>query len=217
MLNFFIDTITQGDDARLWLIFLFLIICGLGLPIPEDIPIVISGIMISDGTAHFRNALIVCLSGVLIGDSMIYWAGRRWGVRLIKHRFVSKIIKPNLIRSASIAFRRYGNKIIFIGRFIPGLRAPIFFFVGMRKKPFWLFLTIDGMAAMISVPVWIYVGKIFAENIPALEKAIKELKMGTLFVIVFLILLLMLGRYIRNKFTADFVKNVKKSNKFPQE
>lgn len=209
MFNFLLDFITQGDNVSLWIIFFILIACGLGLPIPEDIPIVISGIMISDGAVHFRHAFFVSMSGVLVGDSIIYWAGRRWGVRVIKHRYISRIIKPNMIRSASLAFRKYGNKIIFIGRFIPGFRAPIFFFVGMRKKPFWLFLTIDGLAALISVPVWIYVGKIFAENLPALEKAIKELKMGTLLVIIFIIMLFFLGSYIRKRFTVKFVKGSK--------
>ena len=209
MFNFLLDLITQSTNVSLWIIFIILIACGLGLPIPEDIPIVISGIMISDGAIDFSHALFASMSGVLIGDSIIYWAGRRWGVRVSKHRYISKIIKQNMIRSASIAFRRYGNKIIFIGRFIPGFRAPIFFFVGMRKKSFWLFLTIDGIAAMISVPVWIFVGKIFAENLPALENAIKELKMGTLLVLIFIVMLFILGSYIRKRFTVRFVKGNK--------
>ncbi len=209
MFNFLLDFITQSDNVSLWIIFVILIACGLGLPIPEDIPIVISGILISDGSIDFSHALFVSMSGVLLGDSIIYWAGRRWGVRISKHRYISKIIKPNMIRSASIAFRRYGNKIIFIGRFIPGFRAPIFFFVGMRKKSFWLFLTIDGIAALISVPLWILVGKIFAENLPALENAIKELKMGTLLVLVFIVMLFVLGSYIRKRFTVRFVKGNK--------
>jgi len=206
MLNFIIDTVSEGNKASLWIIFIILIACGLGLPIPEDIPIVVSGMLISDSSVNFKNAFIVCLSGVLIGDSMIYWAGRLWGTRIFEHRITARIIKPKVVRSSSKAFKKYGNKIIFFGRFIPGLRAPVFFFVGMVKKPFWLFIAIDGFAALISVPLWVYIGKIFGDNIPALENAIKELKTGTFFVILFLIVLLFIGNIVKKRFVKAFEK-----------
>ena len=210
MLDFLLEIINGGGNISLWLIFLLLIVCGLGLPIPEDIPIVVSGILISNGDVNFKHAMFVCMSGVLIGDSIIYFAGWKWGVRITKHKYISRIIKPRLIVKASLAFRKYGNKIIFIARFLPGFRAPIYFFVGMRKKPFWLFIAIDSIAAFISVPAWIFIGKIFGDNIPALEKAIKELKMGTILVILMLIGLYFVGGYLRKRFAARLEKEVNK-------
>jgi membrane protein DedA with SNARE-associated domain len=47
---------------------------------------------------------------------------------------------------------------LFIGRFLPGLRAPIFFTAGSMKVPFVKFLFFDGLAALISVPVFVWLG-----------------------------------------------------------
>lgn len=206
MLDYLLEILSEGNSISLWFIFFILLACGLGLPVPEDIPIVVSGIMISEGTVHFKHAMIVCMSGVLIGDSIIYWLGRLLGNGIFDNRIVRKLIKPSLVKYSSKAFEKYGSKIIFIGRFIPGFRAPIFFFIGKVKKPYWLFIAIDGFAALISVPLWIYVGKVFGDNIPALEKAIKEMKTGTFFLILFLITLLFVGNSVKKRFKKKILE-----------
>lgn len=60
---------------------------------------------------------------------------------------------------------RYSNWVLFVARFLPGLRSPIFLTAGMtRRIPFWRFLLLDGLAALISVPVWVYLGYFGAYN-----------------------------------------------------
>ena len=60
-------------------IFLLLFLCGLGLPVPEDIPILVSGYLSHLGTIRPWPALAVNLAGILLGDLMIfsfgYWMG----------------------------------------------------------------------------------------------------------------------------------------------
>jgi membrane protein DedA with SNARE-associated domain len=199
MLNYIIDLVTPVGRPGLLIVFFILLACGLGLPLPEDIPIAVTGIMVSDATVLFRQAFFVCLAGVLIGDSIIYWAGRLWGDGLLRNRLVARIIKPQILERSASAFSRYGNKIIFGARFMPGLRTPTFFFVGMVKKPYWLFLLIDGTAAVISVPVWIYVGKVFGENLPVLEKMLRQFKLGTFLVVLFLVLLFIFGNTLKKR------------------
>lgn len=50
---------------------------------------------------------------------------------------------------------------------MPGLRAPIFLTAGIMKVPFKTFLFQDGLAALLSVPVWVYLGYWFSDNIDA--------------------------------------------------
>jgi membrane protein DedA with SNARE-associated domain len=64
---------------------------------------------------------------------------------------------------------RYGNRILFVARFLPGLRAPIFITAGISRKVSLLkFLTMDGSAALISVPIWVYAGYYFAHDLDEL-------------------------------------------------
>ena len=60
-----------------------LLLSSLGVPIPEEMPIVAAGILSHEGLARWWLALPVCVVGVLSGDMVLYWAGRRWGDRVL--------------------------------------------------------------------------------------------------------------------------------------
>ena len=70
---------------------------------------------------------------------------------------------------------------------MPGLRSPIFVFIGISRKVSYLkFVLIDGFAALISVPVWVYLG-FWAERqlsgMHVLEHYIKKGQLSTLIII----------------------------------
>ena len=149
-----------------------LLLCGFGLPVPEDITLVAGGFISSmacsvDGT--FLEALKSCnevhymlavsMAGVLIGDSTMYFLGRIFGEKLLKIKFFSKIVTPERYQWIQEKFAKHGFWFIFAARFMPGLRSPIFVVTGISKKVSYLkFVLTDGIAALISVPVWVYLG-----------------------------------------------------------
>jgi membrane protein DedA with SNARE-associated domain len=62
-------------------------------------------------------------------------------------------------------FARHGNRLMFVARFLPGLRTPIYLSAGMSGRvPISRFLVFDGLAALISVPFWVWLGYYGAEN-----------------------------------------------------
>jgi membrane protein DedA with SNARE-associated domain len=209
MLESIISLVTGSERAGLLIIFLLLIACGLGLPIPEDIAIVASGILVAAKATNFWHAFAICMVGILIGDSTIYWVGRLWGKHLFKAPVISKVVNIRFLSHGKIAFRRFGNKILFFARFLPGLRAPIYFFAGNMRVSYMFFIVIDALAASISVPIWIYVGRIFGENLSTLEKAIKNFKLGAILLVVFLILILIADHYWKKKLTEIIEKKKK--------
>jgi len=199
MFDALLDFLLDHEKKSLLLIFLILVACGLGLPIPEDISIVASGVMVSYEVTSLWKAIGVCMAGVLVGDSMIYWMGRLFGEKLFRVRFIARVLKPSLIEKTARYSKIYGGKVVFIARFLPGLRAPTYFFVGSTKKSFINFLFMDGLAAAISVPVWVYVGKVFGENLDALEKMIKRMKFGSLLLALFFVGIFIAGIYFKNR------------------
>ncbi|SSZ29681.1 Uncharacterised protein [Aggregatibacter aphrophilus] len=58
-----------------------LIICGFGVPIPEDITLVSGGVISGLGYANVHIMLVVSLFGVLLGDGTMYWLGRIYGTK----------------------------------------------------------------------------------------------------------------------------------------
>lgn len=205
--------IMNSEQTGLLIIFILLVACGLGLPIPEDISIVASGMLVSTNLTSFLHAFLVCMAGIIIGDSTIYWMGRLWGRRLFKAPIISKIINNKFVSIGKLAFNRFGNKIVFFARFLPGLRTPIYFFAGSIKISYMFFLLVDLFAASISVPIWIYVGKIFGENLPALEKTMKNFQFGTILLVLLLIILFIAGHYLKKRIMLFIKKKADKNTK----
>ena len=157
-------------------VFGVLLLCGLGLPVPEDIPLISAGYLIHLGQSTWVIALLVCMLGVLTGDSVIFWFGKRLGNKLLRSRLVMFFTTPKKILKIKAYYRKYGPKIIIAGRFLPGLRAPIFFVAGSTGLRYRKFITYDGLAALVSVPVWLFVGSRFGNEIDSLLATIQRWK-----------------------------------------
>src|SRR3989442_15811317 len=59
--------------------FLMLFGAGLGLPIPEEAPVLPAGALAHENVVRGWIALPVCILGVLSGDVVLYWIGHHWG------------------------------------------------------------------------------------------------------------------------------------------
>jgi membrane protein DedA with SNARE-associated domain len=162
ILQFLIDFFTgYGYQA----VFVVLLLCGFGLPIPEDITLVAGGIISGLGFANVHVMFLVGMCGVLMGDAAMFTLGRKLGKRVLKFRPISRILTPARFRGVQLKFSRYGHWLLFVARFLPGLRSPIFVTAGMtRRVPYWRFLLLDGLAALISVPLWVYMGYLGASK-----------------------------------------------------
>ena len=142
-----------------------LLVAGLGVPLPEDIPLLIAGWLVHKGSANLYGMIGVGLAGVLIGDFLLFNMGRRYGESIIEHRMMRRVVSPALLARAEGMFARHGAKIIFVARFMPGLRAVLFATAGIfRVRPI-KFLLIDGAAAAASVPLLIWLGERFGARL----------------------------------------------------
>src|SRR5512133_1750015 len=161
-------------------VFVVLVLCGFGLPMPEDVVLVTGGVLAwlaSDlETATFgamladRGLLVmvaVGLCGILAGDSVIFLAGRSFGARVADFRPLRRVITPEKLEKVEKLMRRRGNVVVVIARFLPGLRAPTYFTAGHARLPYWEFLLFDGAAAMVSAPLWVCLGFYFGSDIEA--------------------------------------------------
>ncbi|MBI3544898.1 MAG: DedA family protein, partial [Deltaproteobacteria bacterium] len=166
---------------------------------PEDLTLFTMGYVAYSGIASFRASCAVCLFGVLFGDSMIYWIGRRYGTRLLKKGIFAKIFPPDRMAAAKERFHRMGNKVIFAARFMPGLRAPTYFSAGTLHLPFRVFVFYDGLAALLSVPLLIGTTYFFGEQIDRAIAIARRVQHGIVFGILGLIALLVLKHYLFSK------------------
>jgi membrane protein DedA with SNARE-associated domain len=165
-------------------VFAALLLCGFGLPLPEDVVLVAGGVLAWLASplteATFRGMLddrgllgmvAVGLAGILAGDSVIFLAGRKFGARVADFKPLRRVITPDKLEKVEKLMRRRGNVVVVVARYIPGIRAPTYFTAGHAGLPYWEFLLFDGAAAAISAPLWICLGFYFGSNIEEAARA----------------------------------------------
>lgn len=146
-------------------VFVMLLICGFGVPVPEDVTLVTGGVIAGLGYADHAAMFAVGMAGVLIGDATMFILGRLYGQRIARIPLFSRVLTEERFYKTQDAFHRYGRWVMFVSRFLPGLRTPMFFSAGMSHRvSFGTWFVMDGTAALISVPVWVYLGYFGAQN-----------------------------------------------------
>lgn len=146
-------------------IFLALFLGGLGVPLPEEVPVLTAGVLAQGGLVRWWLALPVCVLGVLSGDAVLYWAGRHWGERVLSWRLVRRVLTREREEALKESYRRHGVKIVFTARHVMGLRAAAFLTAGIARVPFPRFLAADFAASMVGVPTSFALAFFFADQL----------------------------------------------------
>jgi membrane protein DedA with SNARE-associated domain len=180
-------------------VFIALMICGAGLPLPEDITLVAGGVIAGLGYANVHAMFALAMFGVLLGDTAIFMLGHHYGARILQWRFVARVLTPERYVKVQEKFDRYGNRMLFFARFLPGMRTTVYLTAGTTHRVSFLrFLLIDTLAALISVPFWVYLGFFGADNHEWLVKWIQR-GQTSLWVLVGILALVVLVSWWRHR------------------
>lgn len=170
------------NSAAIWQylgIFAMLVAAGLGVPIPEEIPVVTGGVMSAHPELglHWWIMLPICILGVVISDGLLYGVGRLWGPRLLEYPWVKTRLMPPA-RQAEIQgnFHKYGVKILLFARVLPGIRAPIFITAGIMRLSFAKFLLADGIYAIPGVSLLFFLGWWFTDQFLEVVQRVENIR-----------------------------------------
>jgi membrane protein DedA with SNARE-associated domain len=162
------------SHGSIGLVVLALVVAGLGLPVPEDIMLLAAGVLVYRGEVSYVGALAACAVGVIIGDTTIFLIARRLGPAALVRRPLRWLITPERRVKIEEMFRKRGKVIVFLGRHMAGLRAPIFAMAGIngiKLRDFWLY---DGLGLCVSAPVVIGIGYVLADQLDHAKARLKQ-------------------------------------------
>ena len=142
-------------------LFVVLLLCGMGLPMPEDIALLAGGFLVHRGVTRYPITLAVALLGVVAGDNSLFFLGRRFGTGLVRYFGLNRPGSQAQINRIRAFMRRHGHRAIFYARFLAGLRALIYLTAGSFGVTPLRFLAYDLLGAIISVPIVVSIGYLF--------------------------------------------------------
>ncbi len=178
---------------------LFLLLMGgaIGLPIPEDIPLLIAGVTIHRGHVDPVITFIICYLGIVIGDTIIFFFGRKLGNSVQKRDWLSARFPPSLIEKTKRQLEKRSFFTILLARHLFYLRTVTFLTCGAVNMSFKKFFVADALAALVSATLMLSLGYIFSNEYDHLLDLMKQMKTGALWIA--LIALIGLFFYIRKR------------------
>ncbi len=105
-------------------IFVVILLESAGLPLPGETMLLTGAVLAGSGNGLDITAVIATAAvAAILGDNLGFWAGRRWGLRLLLKygRYVH--LNERKLKLGQYLFRRHGGTIVFFGRFVALLRT----------------------------------------------------------------------------------------------
>jgi membrane protein DedA with SNARE-associated domain len=159
--------LTHGPYLSYLVITVVLILSGSGFPIPEEVPIILAGVLSADdGPLNPFIAVACCLFGALVGDCIMYWIGYHFGRGVLcEHRWWARYVTPEREARIEEMFQQHGLKVFFVARFLVLLRTPVYLTSGILRVSFKKFLLIDLVCATAVVGSFFTLAYFFGEGI----------------------------------------------------
>jgi len=117
-----------------------------GFVFPGETAIIVGGLLASTGKLSLPLLLVVSIVAAVIGDSVGYEIGKKFGPRLLEMKAVTK--HRSKVEKAQDLIRRRGAFAVFIGRFTALLRALMPALAGSARLPYGKFLIFNALGGI---------------------------------------------------------------------
>ena len=166
----------------------------LGFVFPGETAAIIGGVLASKGGVSLAGITITVVLCAIVGDSIGYWVGDKWGDRLLKVGPLKKRQKG--IDTALGQLRRRGAMAVFVGRFTAFLRAVIPGLAGLSKMRYRIFLPANALGGLCWGVLFVLLGYFVGERVEKATGIASDILLG---VIIVVILVLVVRHFIREK------------------
>ncbi len=176
---------------------------GFGLPVPEEVPIVTAGAMVGNdaqavayhdllagavgggylaydppppaGTTRWWVMLPLIIVGAVLGDTVLYVIGRKFGGRLLQSGWVQRrVLPPDKRAEIEANFHKNGILILLGARLTPGIRTPVFIMAGLLRMPLSRFLMADFLYAIPGINFLFWLAYLFTDQFKAAVHAVER-------------------------------------------
>ncbi len=166
-----------------------------GLPASGDVVLFAGGWFSNLGRVALPLVMLSGFVGALVSDNAVYWIGRIGGrplvSRVLKIRLLHFLINEDTLEKVEHYFEAHGGKMVFVGRFGPGLRSMTPLFAGVSRMKYYRYLPYNVSAAAVWAVVYTLVGYVFGSYWSALLTVAKSFGYGIVAIVA-----LALGAYL---------------------
>jgi membrane protein DedA with SNARE-associated domain len=184
------------NDYGYLILFLSSTLGILAIPVPVEALMGYAGFLSYQGQLNWFGSILAATLGCTLGMLIAYLIGSKLGMPFFE-KYGSRVhLGPERLNKTSTWFKKYGNKLIIIAFFIPGVRHFTGYFSGITRLSFRVFTLFSVMGSMIWVSTFIILGKMLGPKWQFFHEAIKKyLVIGSILLAILILLVYFFKKY----------------------
>lgn len=161
----------------------------LALPLPGEILMSYCGFVVFQGKLNLTLCIIISTLGVISGVTLSYLIGKKVGVKFFNKYGQYIHLGPEKLEKVDKWFDKYGNKLLIVTYFIPGIRHITGYTAGTTNLSYKKFAINAYLGAFIWVTTFIVLGKVLGDNWNSLHRYIEKYLILGFFILIVIILI----------------------------
>ena len=143
----------QISEAQGATAFVFFLLLALSTLISEDLTCIAAGVLAAQGRISLTLAILACFFGIWVGDLILFLVGRWFGAKALQRAPLRWFISEDSVKRGAEWFQKRGAIAIFLSRFTPSLRLPMYLGAGIFRMNFFKFAFYSALAVAIWTPI----------------------------------------------------------------
>ena len=156
------------------LVFANVLVEQLGVPVPAVPTLIVAGALAAEGKLALAAILAVAVLACMISDGLWYFAGRRYGLRVLRLLCRISLSPDSCVRQAENQFERWGMVGLVLGKFIPGVATVAPPLAGAMKVGAVRYLFFNTLGTLLWAGVAIGAGFAFHRQVAVVVGVVEE-------------------------------------------
>ena len=189
------------EQYGLQVVFFNVFIEQLGAPLPAYPTMLVAGAL-ADGARYSPwMLLVIAVAAALLADYAWYWAGRRYGNRVMATLCRISLSPDSCVKQTESVYLRFGPASLLAAKFIPGFASVASALAGATGTRRGVFLLADGLGAALWAGSAILLGSLFSSTVDDLLRVLEELgKWGVMLIAIALAVFILAKWWERRRF-----------------
>ncbi|HEX8095088.1 DedA family protein [Jatrophihabitans sp.] len=164
-----------------------------GFLLPGETAVIIGGVLAYQHSVSLTVMAMVVVAAAILGDSVGYEVGKRYGGRLLGSRVFAK--HQEAIANGQRSLRNYGGRAVFLGRFTAFLRAVMPGMAGASRMPYRKFLIFNALGGITWGLGFTMLGYLAGASYHKLENYAGKVSQAILIVVVIGVVIVLVRRH----------------------
>ncbi|MCF6093028.1 VTT domain-containing protein [Microaerobacter geothermalis] len=165
---------TWVDQYGYYVLFFALMLELIALPLPGEVLMSYTGFLVFQGKLNWMESVLMAGMGSIIGMTISYWIGYKLGAPFFYKYGPRFHMGPDRFDKTSRWFGKYGNKLLIVAYFIPGIRHITGYFSGTTRISYPRYALYAYLGAFIWVSTFISLGKILGPQWEQFHSSVKK-------------------------------------------